>query len=40
MKNQKEVNRLKETARKKAEWSMNREGDKYGNAKEKGAGRF
>ncbi len=36
----KEVNRLKETARKKAEWSMNREGDKYGNAKEKEAGRF
>ena len=34
----KEVNRLKETARKKAEWSMNREGDKYGNAKEKGSG--
>ncbi|MGH2311395.1 Lsa family ABC-F type ribosomal protection protein, partial [Enterococcus faecalis] len=30
--------RLKETARKKAECSMNREGDKYGNAKEKGSG--
>lgn len=34
----KEVHRLKETARKKTEWSMSREKDKYGNSKVKGSG--
>jgi lincosamide and streptogramin A transport system ATP-binding/permease protein len=34
----KEVSRLQETARKKAQWSMSREKDKYGSPKEKGSG--